>query len=85
MAKKLHPVLSARSLRAQDPTLQGYIDLFISRMRVYGGGEKGVELKTVRISLLTFESVRLTVKNRQWLDWLAMDISADMAYNRKLH
>ena len=60
VAKKLHAVFSARALKAQEPTLQEHIDRFVSRLRAYGGGEKGLELKVVRNSLLSSEGGLVT-------------------------
>ena len=48
VAKKLHPAFSARSMKAQEATVQEYIDLFVNRMSEYGGGENGIELKLVK-------------------------------------
>ena len=56
VAKKLHPVFSARSLKTQEPVLQEHIDLFITKMRAHGGGENGLELKVVRDRSLVLAS-----------------------------
>ncbi|KAK7757681.1 hypothetical protein SLS62_000058 [Diatrype stigma] len=66
VAKQLSPAFSGRALRAKEPTLHKYIDLFVERMKRLGGGPQGVSLPT-------------------WVNWLCVDISADMAYNREMN
>lgn len=62
----MSPAFSGRALRAKEPTLHKYIDLFIERMKRFGGEAEGVSLPT-------------------WVNWLCVDISADMAYNREMN
>ncbi|KAI5922127.1 cytochrome P450 [Camillea tinctor] len=64
-AKQLSPAFSGRALKAKEPTLHKYVDLFVERMKALGGGAQGVSLPT-------------------WINWMAVDISADMAYNREM-
>jgi hypothetical protein len=64
VAKQVAPAFSSKSIRAKEPRLHKYIDLFIEQMNVYG--DAGVDLS-------------------KWCNWLAMDISADMAYNHEMH
>ncbi|KAK5992617.1 Cytochrome P450 monooxygenase TwmD [Cladobotryum mycophilum] len=66
VAKQLSPAFSGRALRAKEPTLHKYIDLFVQRMRTLGGGAQGVSLPN-------------------WINWLCVDISADLAYNREMN
>ncbi|ROW15259.1 hypothetical protein VPNG_03106 [Cytospora leucostoma] len=65
VARRLAPAFSIKNFKAKHATLDGYIDLFVDKMREVGGGERGVEM-------------------RRWADWLSMDISADMTYNRQM-
>lgn len=48
-SKKLAPAFSVKSMKAKEPTLHKYIDYFVEKMRQLGGGEDGVELRTVRL------------------------------------
>ncbi|RYP49936.1 hypothetical protein DL768_004472 [Monosporascus sp. mg162] len=41
VAKQLSPAFSGRALRAKEPTLHRYIDLFVERMKSLGGGVRG--------------------------------------------
>ncbi|KAI1352028.1 cytochrome P450 [Xylaria sp. FL0043] len=66
VAKKILPAFSTKAIKAKEPTVQQYIDLFIAKMKVIGSEPSGVDLNT-------------------WLIWLAMDMSADLAYSRELH
>ncbi|KAJ5274000.1 hypothetical protein N7478_009125 [Penicillium angulare] len=66
VAKQLSPAFSGRALRAKEPTLHKYIDLFVERMKQMGDEAGGVSLPT-------------------WVNWLCVDISADMAYNREMN
>ncbi|KAI1501375.1 cytochrome P450 [Biscogniauxia marginata] len=66
VAKQLSPAFSGRALKAKEPTLHKYVDLFVGRMKALGGGAQGVSLPT-------------------WINWVAVDISADMAYNREMN
>ncbi|KAI6084451.1 cytochrome P450 [Hypoxylon rubiginosum] len=66
VAKKLSPAFSGRALKAKEPTLHKYIDLFVERMKSLGSTPRGVSLPT-------------------WVNWLCVDISADMAYNREMN
>ncbi|KAF4634048.1 hypothetical protein G7Y89_g4056 [Cudoniella acicularis] len=65
-SKRLSPAFSMKSIKAKEPTMHKYIDLFVKMMKKDGGGEAGVEL-------------------RIWTDWVAMDISAELAYSREMH
>lgn len=66
VAKQLAPAFSGRALKAKEPTLHKYIDLFVDRMKLYGNEAQGVSLPT-------------------WVNWVCVDISADMAYNREMN
>lgn len=66
VSKQLSPAFSGRALKAKEPTLHRYVDLFIERMEVLGAEAQGVTLPT-------------------WTNWLCVDISADMAYNREMN
>ncbi|RYP69623.1 hypothetical protein DL769_005243 [Monosporascus sp. CRB-8-3] len=41
VAKQLSPAFSGRALRAKEPTLHRYVDLFVERMKALGGGAQG--------------------------------------------
>ncbi|RYC66018.1 hypothetical protein CHU98_g225 [Xylaria longipes] len=66
VAKKILPAFSTKAIKAKEPTVQQYIDLFVTKMKAIGSEQGGVDLNT-------------------WLVWLAMDMSADLAYSRELH
>ncbi|KAH9985272.1 cytochrome P450 [Xylariaceae sp. FL0662B] len=66
VAKQLSPAFSGRALKAKEPTLHKYIDLFVDRMKAHGGNLAGVSLPT-------------------WVNWICVDISADLAYNREMN
>ncbi|KAI0410783.1 cytochrome P450 [Xylaria grammica] len=66
VAKQMAPGFSGRALKAKEPTLHRYIDLFIEHMEILGNRPEGVNLPT-------------------WINWLCVDISADMAYNRQMN
>lgn len=66
MAKQLAPAFSGKALRAKEPTIHQYVDLFVERMKTYGDVPEGVDLN-------------------QWINWLSVDMAADMAYNRKMN
>ncbi|KAI1147270.1 cytochrome P450 [Nemania diffusa] len=66
VAKQISPAFSGRALRAKEPALHRYIDLFIQHMISDGQDDRGVSLPT-------------------WLNWLCVDISAEMAYNREMN
>ncbi|KAI0191887.1 isotrichodermin C-15 hydroxylase [Astrocystis sublimbata] len=53
-------------VKRREPTMQKYIDLFITKMKAISPEPEGVDLN-------------------KWLVWLAMDMSADLAYSRQLH
>lgn len=59
------PAFSGRALKAEEATLHKYVDLFVERMRTFGGGAEGTSLP-------------------KWTNWLSVNISADMAYNREM-
>ncbi len=61
VAKKLSPAFSMRSIKAKEPALQGFVDLFIERMRSLGHEEQGVDLKTVCPDKSWNEGANLTV------------------------
>lgn len=48
VAKQLSPAFSGRALRAKEPTIHKYVDLFIKRMEAFGEGQdgQGVNLPT---------------------------------------
>ncbi|TVY78282.1 Cytochrome P450 monooxygenase radP [Lachnellula suecica] len=46
VAKELSPAFSGRALKAKEPTLHRYVDYFIERMKLLGGGAQGVTLPT---------------------------------------
>ena len=66
VAKQLSPAFSGWALKAKEPTLHHYIDLFVQRMQAYGGSPDGVSLPS-------------------WTNWLCVDISTEMAYNRQMN
>lgn len=66
VAKQLSPAFSGRALKAKEPTLHRYVDLFVERMKTLGAEAQGVSLPT-------------------WINWVCVDISADMAYNRQMN
>lgn len=66
VSKQISPAFSGRALKAKEPTLHKYINLFVQHMEVSGGGTEGVSLP-------------------QWVNWLCVDMSGDMAYNREMN
>ncbi|XXG94034.1 hypothetical protein Hte_000285 [Hypoxylon texense] len=66
VAKRISPVFSTKTIRAKEHVLHSYMDMFVEKMREFGGTKDGIELN-------------------KWVMWLAMDISADMAYGLELH
>jgi cytochrome P450 len=50
-AKKVAPAFSAKSIKAKEPTMHKYIDMFVASMKKLGGQENGIELMTVSRSL----------------------------------
>ncbi|KAI1863172.1 uncharacterized protein JN550_009698 [Neoarthrinium moseri] len=44
VARKILPAFSSKAIKAKEPILQSYIDLFISRMREIGGLAEGLEM-----------------------------------------
>ncbi|KAJ8118830.1 hypothetical protein ONZ43_g3915 [Nemania bipapillata] len=66
VAKQISPAFSGRALRAKEPALHRYVDLFIQHMVSDGQDAQGVSLPT-------------------WLNWLCIDISGEMAYNRQMN
>lgn len=48
VAKQLSPAFSGRALKAKEPTIHKYVDLFVERMEALGSGSngKGVSLPT---------------------------------------
>ena len=47
LTKKLAGAWSAKSLKAMEPTMHSYIDLFIQKMKEEGTTEEGVDLQVV--------------------------------------
>ncbi|VUC34838.1 unnamed protein product [Clonostachys rosea] len=45
IAKKLAPAFSSRNLRAKEAAIHKHIDLFVHRMKEYGGDEKGADMR----------------------------------------
>ncbi|KAI1360137.1 cytochrome P450 [Xylaria arbuscula] len=66
VARKILPAFSTKAIKAKKPTVQKYIDMFITKINAVDDDPKGVDLST-------------------WLLWLAMDMSADLAYSREMH
>lgn len=66
VSKRLSPAFSGRALKAKEPTIHKYVDLFVDRMKDLGGRPQGVSLP-------------------KWINWLCVDLSADMAYNREMN
>ncbi|KAI0378985.1 isotrichodermin C-15 hydroxylase [Hypomontagnella monticulosa] len=66
VAKKVLPAFSTKALKAKEPTVHMYINLFVDRMKELGSVSEGIDLN-------------------MWLSWLAIDMSADLAYSRQLH
>ncbi|KAK7731055.1 hypothetical protein SLS53_008857 [Cytospora paraplurivora] len=46
VAKQVSPAFSGRALKAKEATLHKYVDLFVRRMREFGGGPEGANLPT---------------------------------------
>jgi hypothetical protein len=44
VARQLFPAFKGRALKAKEPTLHKYIDLFVEHMKNLGGTEQGVSL-----------------------------------------
>lgn len=66
VSKRLSPAFSGRALKAKEPTIHKYVDLFVDRIKDLGGRPQGVSLP-------------------KWINWLCVDLSADMAYNREMN
>ncbi|KAI2621839.1 isotrichodermin C-15 hydroxylase [Hypoxylon sp. NC1633] len=66
VAKKVLPAFSSKAIKAKEPTIQKYMDMFIEKMKEFGNGPDGVDLG-------------------KWATWLAVDMSADLAYSREMH
>ncbi|RYP78714.1 hypothetical protein DL771_000381 [Monosporascus sp. 5C6A] len=62
VAKQLSPAFSGRALRAKEPTLYRYIDLFVERMKVLGGGAHG----SLYLSLLSGFNRAIVVIQMSW-------------------
>ncbi|KAF2706111.1 cytochrome P450 [Pleomassaria siparia CBS 279.74] len=69
LAKKLAGAWTARSMKAMELTMHSYIDLFIRKLKEEGDSEDGH---------------RSPSSTTQWTDRLAMDMSAELAYGRKM-
>ncbi|OTA64848.1 cytochrome P450 [Hypoxylon sp. EC38] len=64
VAKKLSPAFSGRALKAKEPTLHKYIDLFVERMKAVGGATQVKE--PPYLSLLKGFSKAVTVIQVSW-------------------
>lgn len=53
MARTISPVFSTKSIRAKEHVLHSYIDLFVEKMREFGGTKDGIELNKVKLSTLS--------------------------------
>ncbi|KAJ3577733.1 hypothetical protein NPX13_g2830 [Xylaria arbuscula] len=71
-SKQLSPAFSLKSIRAKERIVHEYIDDFIDKLNIHGGKSEGIDLKI--LMLMT-----------PWADWLAMDISAYLAYSREMN
>ncbi|KID85142.1 benzoate 4-monooxygenase cytochrome P450 [Metarhizium guizhouense ARSEF 977] len=64
VSKQMAPAFSGRALRAKEPTIHKYVDLFVQRMRSLATSAEGISLKTW-ISWLAFDISADTAYNRQ--------------------
>ena len=53
VAKKVLPAFSTKALKAKEPTVQMYINLFVDRMKELGGASEGLDIHQVRFLLHT--------------------------------
>ncbi|KAI1089462.1 cytochrome P450 [Rostrohypoxylon terebratum] len=65
IAKQVAQAFSRKAIRATDPVIHHYVDLFVNKMKEIGNTPGGVDLSN-------------------WVQWLAMDIAADMAYSHQV-
>ncbi|CAG8956481.1 hypothetical protein HYFRA_00003867 [Hymenoscyphus fraxineus] len=83
MVKKISPAFSMKSVRAKEPTMHKHIDHFVQIMKEVGGSDGGVELREVSLEIPnSFDSC--SCSTFQWTDWLALDISAELAFSRQM-
>lgn len=47
----LSPAFSVKAIKAKEPIVHKYIDLFVGRMKEFGSVKEGIELRTVCRSL----------------------------------
>lgn len=47
VAKKLFPAFSSKAIKAKEPTVHKYIDLFINKMKEFGCKGDGVDINEV--------------------------------------
>lgn len=66
IAKQVAPAFSQKAIRATDPVIHRYVDLFVNKMKEIGDTPAGIDLSN-------------------WVQWLAMDIAADMAYSHQVN
>lgn len=51
VAKKVLPAFSTKALKAKEPTVQMYINMFVDRMKELGSTSEGINLNQVRFLL----------------------------------
>ncbi|KAI1248554.1 hypothetical protein MGN70_009753 [Eutypa lata] len=66
VAKQLSPAFSGRALKAKEPALHKYSDLFVERMKTLGGGARGVMKEPPYLSLLKGFSKTIVVIQMSW-------------------
>ncbi|KAI1446033.1 cytochrome P450 [Annulohypoxylon stygium] len=66
VAKQLSPAFSGRALRAKEPTLHKYIDLFIERMKRFGGEAEGVMKEPPYLTILQGFNKAVVVIQASW-------------------
>lgn len=57
VAKKVLPAFSTKAIKAKEPTVQMYINLFVDKMKELGSAQEGIDLNKVRCFLLIVYSV----------------------------
>ncbi|CAG8951937.1 hypothetical protein HYFRA_00005743 [Hymenoscyphus fraxineus] len=87
IAKTLAPSFSVKSIKGKEPVMHKYIDLFVEKMKEFGGVEEGIELKMVWLILLYTRGFKLwgSLMEKQWADWVALDIACELAYSHELN
>lgn len=60
IARKLHPAFSARSLKAQESTLNRHIDELVRKIQEHGTKERGINVKEVRHTVELFHEIMIT-------------------------